>query len=886
MKKNISINLQGIIFHIEEDGYEILSRYLAEVKAHFSGYRGHEEIVADIESRIAELFSMRLSSTKQVITLEDVEEMVAKMGRVSDFQSADDAEDDEETLASAVAAGTAAGSYTYSSGTGSGPSATGAASATAATDEPRRLYRDMANRKIAGVAAGIARYFSINPLWIRLGFLVLFFINPVFRHMTPFDNTHFDLAGLVLLAYVILWIALPKRYDTPPTDEDPTFKKLYRDTDNGKVGGVSAGLAAYFKVDVVLVRILFIVFIFAGGFSIPVYIILWILLPEAKTVSDKMRMRGDAVTLSGIDNSLRNNAFEAGAVPSSNRPVGTFLEELFRNVRPLINFLGNLIRWAAGALLVVIGFSMLLGFTIALGVALGWIPESQGFVHTGPFPPYLFMNSVPTWALFAFYATAAIPALAMLLLGIGLLLRRSVLSRTAGLSLLGLWLLSVVGSSIAAARISRDFQDRGTYSTTRSFAPVPYPTVMLAMRDFENSMSRPNITLVSADSGQVIRMEQEVSANGATEEAAIQSAANSITYGVQQRDSVLTFDESYRFRPNATFRDQRVSLVLHLPKDKTYRLSENFSYLLNSESFVNDHRPEDIASRRFRLRGNQLECINCTAEEMRDKNDKDGDDVNVDMNDNDGINVHVNTDDDENGDVSVKIDLGKTSFPTDLGAYGSGRRSFNLNGFERIEANGAYRVYVRQGSEFKIEAAGDERDLGNLRVDTNGEELVIRPRNTGSWFNFSSHNNKPVLVRVTLPTLRGLDLSGACRADVAGFSGESLSVEQSGACSATLNVDVPRLDLDLSGACHTDVRGSATELHAEGSGACQIQALGLQTQRTTLELTGMSQAQVRVSDELRTDLSGASHVEYAGNPSTIKNDVSGSSRVKRIEPNN
>ncbi|MFC7669476.1 hypothetical protein ACFQT0_20500 [Hymenobacter humi] len=85
MKKNISINLQGIIFHIEEDGYDVLSRYLTEVKAHFAHYRGHEDIVADIEGRIAEIFSARLSPVQQVITLEDVEAMTAKMGRVSDF---------------------------------------------------------------------------------------------------------------------------------------------------------------------------------------------------------------------------------------------------------------------------------------------------------------------------------------------------------------------------------------------------------------------------------------------------------------------------------------------------------------------------------------------------------------------------------------------------------------------------------------------------------------------------------------------------------------------------------------------------------------------------------------------------------------------------------
>ena len=70
MKKNISINLQGLIFHIEEDGYEQLGRYLAEVKAHFAPYRGHQDIVADIEGRIAELFAARLSPTQQVITQE------------------------------------------------------------------------------------------------------------------------------------------------------------------------------------------------------------------------------------------------------------------------------------------------------------------------------------------------------------------------------------------------------------------------------------------------------------------------------------------------------------------------------------------------------------------------------------------------------------------------------------------------------------------------------------------------------------------------------------------------------------------------------------------------------------------------------------------------
>ncbi|RYY21021.1 MAG: hypothetical protein EOO36_01895, partial [Cytophagaceae bacterium] len=119
MKKNISINLQGIIFHIEDDGYEALSRYLQEVKAHFASYQGHEEIVADIEGRIAELFSARLSAIKQVITLTDVAEMTAKMGRVRDFQSAE--EDDEPAYAEPTAASQSAGFGRAPGGAGSPP---------------------------------------------------------------------------------------------------------------------------------------------------------------------------------------------------------------------------------------------------------------------------------------------------------------------------------------------------------------------------------------------------------------------------------------------------------------------------------------------------------------------------------------------------------------------------------------------------------------------------------------------------------------------------------------------------------------------------------------------------------------------------------------------
>ena len=92
MKKNISINISGIIFHIEEDGYETLRKYLDSINKYFSSFEDSSEIMADIESRIAEIFLSKLSEGKQVITAEDVSALITTMGSVSDFKAAEEQE--------------------------------------------------------------------------------------------------------------------------------------------------------------------------------------------------------------------------------------------------------------------------------------------------------------------------------------------------------------------------------------------------------------------------------------------------------------------------------------------------------------------------------------------------------------------------------------------------------------------------------------------------------------------------------------------------------------------------------------------------------------------------------------------------------------------------
>ncbi|MGI4733728.1 MAG: GIN domain-containing protein [Janthinobacterium lividum] len=887
MKKNISINLQGIIFHIEDDGYEVLSRYLHEVKAHFANYQGHEEIVADIEGRIAELFAARLSASKQVITLADVEELTAKMGRVSDFQAAEEELEDEPVAATGRA--------------GAGPTPT---PGVGADGQPRRLYRDLAHRKVAGVCAGIAQYFMVNPLVVRLIFLALVLLPNLFRHRFPFPGVglfdrNFDLPGLAAVLYIILWIALPKRDDAPtPIDTldlggSLTGRKLYRDVDTGKVGGVAAGLAAYFRTDVVLVRVLFLISLFLGGSGFIIYLILWVVVPEALTVSEKMQMRGDAVTLSGIDNNLRSNALDAeGPTPAGSRSVGTFLEGAARGARPAVGFLGTAIRWLVGGFLIFWGGSWLFSVLMLLGAALSIIPftaverTSNGFMFDDSFGALV--RNLPPWGAATGALLLGIPGLGLLLLGLRLLLRRPVLSRSAGSVLLGLWLLGLVGSVIAGLQVARNFQAKGTYTTTVRLNATPGRGIVLDSRRVEDHFERVNLHLAPADSGKALFVEEEFRASGRTEDAARLTAQQTMVYRIDQRDSTIIFDEGFRLKDSAPARNQKLSLTLNLPLGKVYRLTPRFIDRLDDDDFTNGHRPDtdetngDRAHRARFTREGKFTCLDCASADGDDETGdeaNDGDEV-VDL----GVNgskmqVRVNTDGDQ---PSIRVTTEAPKFNTDLSHYGSGRKNLNNpDNFSEVEVHGGFRVLVRQGDTYHVEAAGRPEDLDEVRLSVSGDRLVVQHRDRSFFSGFGSSNH-PVLVTVTLPRLQELELSGASQSDVSGFRNESLSLHASGASFVRLNVDVPNLDVNLSSASHAEMRGTATELTIDGSSASQVEALGLRAERTTLRLSGASQATVQATSSLTADLSGASRGRYAGQPTNIEKDLSGASSLEEV----
>jgi phage shock protein PspC (stress-responsive transcriptional regulator) len=266
MKKNISINLSGTLFHIEEDGFDLLKKYLDDISAYFSSYEDSEEIIFDIEGRIAELFQAKLKESKQIITIQDVEEVMSVMGEVKDYKVFDKEEENKQTPPIEE-------------------------DAPFSGSKSKKLYRDANSQVLGGVASGLGNYFEIDPIWTRLALIALLCTGPV-----------------VIIAYLILWIVLPESHEQKNT---PPYRKLYRNPDDKFISGVSGGLAAYLHLDVTLLRVLFALSILLGGFGIVAYIILWVITPEAKTVTEKMQMNGEPINLSNIDHNLHKDKKKA-----------------------------------------------------------------------------------------------------------------------------------------------------------------------------------------------------------------------------------------------------------------------------------------------------------------------------------------------------------------------------------------------------------------------------------------------------------------------------------------------------------------------------------------------------------------------------------------------
>ena len=837
MKKTISINISGVIFHIEEDGYEKLKNYLTTVQQYFSTYEDSQEIVTDIENRIAEKLLAKLKTAdKQVVSLEDVNELTAAMGTVADFEAVEE----EEVLVTNGGrhSATSSGSASFKGNQTGNPTAGAYASQPAGGPytEPRRLVRDLRRKTLGGVCAGLAHYFNMDVVWVRLIFLVLFLALPPVG-----QGFGAGVSGFTFIIYIAMWIALP---GVMTIEDDKTVKKFFRNPEDKVLGGVASGIAAYFGVDTGIIRLLFVLGIVFFGVGFLLYVVLWMIAPQANTLTEKMEMQGQPITLSNIEHSIKQN-LNINETPNNEstltrvllfpfRAIATIIGGLGSALGPLLNGVVSLIRVFAGVMMLIVAFALMVACLAFLWSAI--VVGSGGSFMSNDFPIEFIRNDITLPMVLSAFLVAFIPAFGLAILGVMLITTRSVLNSRTALTLAGVWLVCLLIFGGTAAPLLTSFQRRGTVEETKILnVPAAIPT--FAMNNVENDYNwRPSIDMKGYD-GSTLSLVQYFRAQGRNR-AEAQANARQIKYVYTIKDSTVRFDETLELVPNAHFRAQDLDIDLMIPYEKPFRMTKEFARFVRNEIFGEKEFDRMAASVWKITKADGLVCLNYPREKDRDNNDEDNDVTDL-------------TDDVQG---AVTNELGD-----DFDHIGDHTRQFNISAFSKVDVGGAFVVRFRKGDAYKVVADGREDDMSDMDVRVNGSTLEVKIDRRNGLFDWS--NRKQVGLTITVPAIDELKLSGASKASLTGFGKfNNLNIDMSGACRTVFDGTVGKLNVELSGASNVVLHGHANQLDADLNGASKLEATGMSVGKASVDAGGASHADFGQVGSLDSETSGASKV--------------------------
>ncbi len=541
MNKTININLGGFFFHIDEIAYQKLRRYLDAVsKSLNDDPQGKNEIIADIEARISELLSERITDSRQVVNEADIEEVIKIMGKPEDYA---DAEADFDN------------SYSY-------------------------------QKKSSG-------------------------------------------------------------------------KKLFRDGDDKFLGGVAAGIAHYFDVDVIWIRLILLALFFGAGFGILIYIILWILLPEAQTTAEKLQMEGEPVNIDNIEKKIReefvnfSEKIKEGATEIGDKisqadyekmrkktksGLQDFLDALGKIILTLFKIVGKFI----GVLLLIVAGLTLISLLIG-GFSIGSfeiLNISNDFVH---YPPFFYDSILPKWLLATFlFILIGIPFLILFVLGLRILsssVKR--FSKTTSLSLLGIWIIALLGLGFSGIEFlsTKGYSGSKTEKNTLNFVANDTINIKVINDDdlyYQHNFRRKSNSVevvvdnvkkvysnyikinVEKSNTDSVYIEVRKESEGRNRNTANKNASK-IDYKYNLEDNTITFDGYFLSQYKNMWKDETVHITLYIPENNTIffeNSSRNFLYRIDNTDDIYHY---NMANHYFLMTKKGLDCTDCDDKETSDK---------------------------------------------------------------------------------------------------------------------------------------------------------------------------------------------------------------------------------------------------------------------------
>jgi phage shock protein PspC (stress-responsive transcriptional regulator) len=588
MKQVININFQGRVVPIETTAFEILKNYTDSLNRHFINEQGKDEIINDIESRIGELFQERIKKGATCITDDDINAIINSIGRPEDFENFDG-----ETTQTASSS---------SNNTNQQQANTNSTSATGS----KRLYRNENDKVLGGVCSGLANYFNLDVVVVRVIFAILFFAG-----------------GFGFLPYLIMWVAVPS---TAAQQIGGTRKKLFRDPDNKLLAGVCSGIGNYFGINPWIPRLLFLLPFLSfiskwghwGGFwsfgdvirftfsptSLIIYIILWIVIPEAFTTSEKLEMKGEKVDMNSIKNSVMEEmktvskkaekfGSEAGAVISDKAKTMSADVQTFAKRNQ--GGIGNVI-----AMMVKIFVYFIIG-CVLIGIFAGLIGVIGGSIKLYPLKDFLLTGgwqNAYAWGTLIFFI--AVPVIGILVWLIRRLTRSKGNSGILVTTFVCLWIIGWVCATLFASSLSNEFRRKSNLpqeevlltnpSTNKLIVTTNTPTQndygfkKIRWNDFDNFIEnieedtirlqniRINIVKSIDDSFHVQILKE---ARSRSKESAT-ALASKIQFTARQIDSLLLLDEAIDINKTDKFRNQTVHIMIAVPVGKQIRVADDF----------------------------------------------------------------------------------------------------------------------------------------------------------------------------------------------------------------------------------------------------------------------------------------------------------------------
>ncbi len=526
MNKTLTINISGIVFNIEEDAYETLKSYLGKIKAHFRNEEGCEEIVADIEARLAELLKAKMHAGKQVLVMADINDAISVMGQPEDF-SENGSEDNKKQESQS-----SAHQQNYYG------------------NKRRRVFRDPDSNILGGVCSGIGNYFDIDPLWIRLALVIMFF-------------------------------------------------------------GFGSGMI--------------------------LYIVLWIIIPEAKTTAEKLEMRGEPVDVNTISKTIKD---EAENLKNKARDFGNDVRDRVSNkdntgkfvdlLRQVFSTIFNIIGRIIGFFFIFIGIVLFVGlFSVLFG--FGKIDN----LTTGEFMNSFAGEDFPMfWTKFGLVLAVGIPCAMLIYKGMKMLLNIKYHNRWINIGAGIGWVSGLILCFCIGANFANQFSDDAMlkqqadvrWTSGDTLYLKAYPNYNKSDSDIDFSVdngrwhinnegkattwwAKPRVRVITSENDSLYVFVIK-SADGEIKTEAAKRAKN-ISYNLVQQDSVIMLDKYFSFPATDKFRNQETEVLIKMPRNKTIYFDLSVKNLLYDVDNTNEIYDEEMVGKYWVMTDNGLTCVNC-----------------------------------------------------------------------------------------------------------------------------------------------------------------------------------------------------------------------------------------------------------------------------------